>query len=51
MIRILVTMISTIGGLYFAADIDGNYLACAGLVVAGFALGGISILSIVRCEE
>lgn len=46
MIRILVTMSATIGGLYCAAEIDGNYLACAGLVLSGFALGGLSVLSI-----
>jgi len=46
MIRIILTMISTIGAVYCADQLDGQYLVSAGLVLSGFMLGALFILSI-----
>ena len=46
MLRNIVTCLSTVGLMLCALEIDGQYLACAGLVLSGFALGGITVITI-----
>jgi hypothetical protein len=46
MIRIILTMTATIVAIFCASDLDGQYLQIAGLILSGFVLGGLCILSI-----